>query len=459
MDKMDRAAFGEDTMEEGKESNFTAQDLEKLNRMRDVGQMKEYAMSLISNTEGKYPMKPEKVAWFDRAIDKMTRPDQVIKLMYDLLLSGEGFGVIGSKSSTRKSSYRAAMGESGSGVENMSTEKLKKILAQAEDEVTSPPFGHGTEQKDTMEEHEVMEGFGSMTGSAKTSYQALENVKLVVKHKKAVNEESRGSRSRNIHSIYIQRGEERFRVAENNLTAARALARHLTNGGEMFDSIGEAIVEMASEQRKLKEFVRYVNKAGIVNEGNTEYVQLAVENANRIKNTLNKICGVKTYARAVESLQDMAGVEMLEDDLDLDSKFRETRIDSRVEEAFDGLKKSVARRRAFEGRVESAVAKESFSTLKSMLSEDDALEYSTPHAHLSHQVSMMSRSAADTVLQKHLSSISQKIAERTALDSFEYRTLQNCLHNVHAAPVAGASSTDISESYVDFLNSFTKFNY
>ena len=59
---------------------------------------------------------------------------------------------------------------------------------------------------------DIKEGFDTMSGSSKTSYQSLDNVKIVVKHKKAVNEEVRGSRSRNIHSIFIQRGDERFKL-------------------------------------------------------------------------------------------------------------------------------------------------------------------------------------------------------------------------------------------------------
>ena len=87
-------------------------------------------------------------------------------------------------------------------------------------------------QKSEKDMADVMEGFGTMTGSTKTSYQPLDTVKIVVRHKKPVNEEVRGARSRNIHSIYIQRGEERFKMSENNLAAARAMARHMYNGGE-----------------------------------------------------------------------------------------------------------------------------------------------------------------------------------------------------------------------------------
>ena len=98
----------------------------------------------------------------------------------------------------------------------------------------------------------ISEGFSSMSGSSKTSYQGLDNVKLIVRHKKEVNEEVRGSRSRNIHSIFIQRGDERFKMAENNLKAARAMARHIKNGGEPFDTVGNAINEMATEQKTMK---------------------------------------------------------------------------------------------------------------------------------------------------------------------------------------------------------------
>ena len=112
--------------------------------------------------------------------------------------------------------------------------------------------------------------------SSKTScHQTLENIKIVVKHKKFVNEEVRGCRQ--IHSIFIQRGDERFKL-ENNLQMARAMAP-VQKGGEVFDEVGTKIIEMA-DLKKLPEFVRYVQTAKIVNEDNEEYVALAKENIN-----------------------------------------------------------------------------------------------------------------------------------------------------------------------------------
>ena len=98
-------------------------------------------------------------------------------------------------------------------------------------------------KENDMTEAGVMEGFGVMAGSTKTSYQPLDNVKIIVKHTKSVNEEVRGARSRNISKIFIQKGDERFAFPSKNLSGARAMARHIHSGGTMHDAIGESIVK------------------------------------------------------------------------------------------------------------------------------------------------------------------------------------------------------------------------
>ena len=90
--------------------NFDAEDLKRLERIRDLPTLKAQAFELISRPSAK-PMKPEKVEWFKNALEKMNSPLKVIKLMYDLLLSGEGHAVVGSKSSMNPNSYRQRFGE------------------------------------------------------------------------------------------------------------------------------------------------------------------------------------------------------------------------------------------------------------------------------------------------------------------------------------------------------------
>lgn len=325
----------------------------------------------------------------------------------------------------------------------------KKILDKIFDDVNY-------EDESMVEaEENVMEGFGSMTGSSKTSYQGLDNVKLIVKHKAPVNEESRGARSRNIHSIYVQRGEERFKMSENNLKAARAMARHLQMGGETFDSVGSAITEMAAEQRKLSEFARYVTKRGLVNETNEEFVTIAKENIANIKGTLDRLCGVKSYATAVESLQDMANVEILEDDLDLEAKFTETHFDNKVADAMDSLKRSMSRRNSFESAIRTAIQKESFANLKDMLSETGVVDFASPHARLSHQVSQMGHAAQNPMLRNHLMGISKKIDAGQGLGQFEYDTIKSCLLSAREARVQeGNMYESANQDWENFLEKY-----
>ena len=95
----------EDLDEASKAVNFDADDIARLQGIDDLDTMKNQAFSLISNPS-KRPMKPEKVEWFKKALDTMQNKNSVIKLMYDLLLSGEGRGVLGSRSSMRSNTYR-----------------------------------------------------------------------------------------------------------------------------------------------------------------------------------------------------------------------------------------------------------------------------------------------------------------------------------------------------------------
>ena len=305
-------------------------------------------------------------------------------------------------------------------------------------------------QKESVSEASL----GKMTGSRKSSYQPLaDSVKIIVRHNKDVNEEVRGARSRNIHSILIQRGEEKFKMAENSLPAARAMARHLHNGGETFDEIGEAITDMSKEFGKLKEFVSYVRKANLVNETNEEFVSLAIENINNIKTTFKRLSGVKSYANAVESVINYNNVELLQDDLDLESKFTETHFDDKVANVMDSLKAMTSRRNSFESKITKAIELESFAGVKDMLAEDDLMEFETLNQQLGHKVSSLGNSAKDETLSNYLHGISSKLNAGGQLNQFEYGAVKSCLlsagqHNVQSAPMTA------SESYEAFMDRF-----
>jgi hypothetical protein len=157
-------------------------------------------------------------------------------------------------------------------------------------------------KEQTMTDH-VNEGMGPLSGSSRTSRQTLENVRIILKHRAPVNEESRGSRSRNITSIFVETGEgERFKYPFIHLNGARAMARHVASGGVPHDIVGEAIVELSDNLSRLKEFMSVVNKQQLVNETNRADVWNAKRSMNSIKETVQRIQGAKGYANFVEGI-------------------------------------------------------------------------------------------------------------------------------------------------------------
>ena len=104
--------YSESSLEEvrGEEDNFTSDDIKQLEKIRDLETLKARAIDLIS-TRSKKAMKPEKLAILTRRIDSKKRPMDIIELMYDLLLRGEGHGVIGSRDSMSPNSWQRKFGE------------------------------------------------------------------------------------------------------------------------------------------------------------------------------------------------------------------------------------------------------------------------------------------------------------------------------------------------------------
>lgn len=90
--------------------NFSAEDLHHLSKIKDLSKAKEYAFELISRPS-KRPMTPAKVAWFKSALAGKKSVQDVTKMLWDMLLSGEGHSVIGSKTSTSPNVYRQRFGE------------------------------------------------------------------------------------------------------------------------------------------------------------------------------------------------------------------------------------------------------------------------------------------------------------------------------------------------------------
>ena len=181
------------------------------------------------------------------------------------------------------------------------------------------------------------EGISPLEGSSRTSRQTLENARIIVKHRNPVNEESRGARSRNISAIFIENADgERFKYPFKHLNGARAMARHVANGGVPSDMVGEAIVEHSSNLSKLKEFMNVVNKQGLVNENNRSIVANVKQKMDSIKESIKSIQGAKGYTAFVESMalnEKSEEAEITEDTVnDYVSKFTKTTFEESLKD-------------------------------------------------------------------------------------------------------------------------------
>lgn len=159
----------------------------------------------------------------------------------------------------------------------------------------------------------------SLYGSTRSSYQKLENTKLIIRHSKKIDEESPNSRTRNIDAMFIEsENGERFRYPFNHLAGARAMQRHCSNGGSPYDDFGQYIVGLSENIYNLRRFNHLVNRTAFLE--NVEVVEIAEAAKHKIinlKKTLESIQKQRGYEAVKENFtafeKKEVDAEMLED--------------------------------------------------------------------------------------------------------------------------------------------------
>jgi N-acetylmuramoyl-L-alanine amidase len=307
---------------------------------------------------------------------------------------------------------------------NQDYQVIGKSLKAKRDEKMDIARSRASDEENTLAEQK----FARMSGTTRTSYQKLDDsVSIVVRHRKPVEEEARGARSRNISAIYIRRGDEQFRLSENSMIAARAMARHLKNGGEVWDEVGTAITETIAQARRLSRFVNYVSRNNMLSEDNEEYVSLARTQISQVKSTLESLSKANSYARAADQLRSIRATPPEQLDEELGNKFDITKRDHRVDDVLGDLHALKTAREEFQRRIEEAISKTNFGRLKNMLRETDIIDFADAKARLGYQVNQLSSTTNDPELSTYLSDIGQKISTGGNLSQHEYTTVKNCL--------------------------------
>ena len=193
---------------------------------------------------------------------------------------------------------------------------------------------------DKSELNQVKTNESKLYGSTKSSYQKFDAkegqnpVKIIVRHAKKVDEEKHGARARNISAIFVEtKAGERFKLPFTKLVGARAMARHLMNGGGVGDDLGTHIIELVEEMADLGQFVRLMKNKPWENSETKEMMEAAVERYQGVRATLNSLTGPKGYAKFVEAFE--PEVKQL-DDFDADTlkeKFVQKSFPEKLESA------------------------------------------------------------------------------------------------------------------------------
>jgi len=154
-----------------------------------------------------------------------------------------------------------------------------------QNKTTKSPVGESTMTESTL------------YGTNRTSYQKLQDTKLIIKHSKALtDDQAPGARSRNISSLFVENSQgERFKYPFIHLAGARAMQRHVANGGLPYDEIGQSIISMSEEIAQLRSFENYVVRNDLMNYETNAIVNRSGEQLNRLRETIAKISRQQHY--------------------------------------------------------------------------------------------------------------------------------------------------------------------
>jgi hypothetical protein len=196
----------------------------------------------------------------------------------------------------------------------------------------------------TYSKDDIALGESRMYGTSKSSYQKFGPVKIIVRHSKPVTDEQRGSRARNINSIFVENDQgERFRMPFRRLSDARAMARHISAGGTVNDDLGKHICEMAEECNKLRPFLRNVRHRTFEDTQTQDMIEAAFQYHGLLRHTLNKMKGKKGYIDCKEQFSATSTSFIPEDAKELDEikdRFTKRVMDEKVAEALPIVQKA-----------------------------------------------------------------------------------------------------------------------
>lgn len=152
-------------------------------------------------------------------------------------------------------------------------------------------------------------------GSKTVSYQKLMDTRLIIKHSTALQDDmAPGARSRNINALFVENQDgERFKYPFIHLAGARAMQRHVANGGVPYDDIGKSIIGMSEEIAQLKSFGNYVVRNDLMNSDTNSVVERSSAYLNSLREQIKALSKQSHYEAYRENFQAYDSEEIPQD--------------------------------------------------------------------------------------------------------------------------------------------------
>jgi hypothetical protein len=176
-------------------------------------------------------------------------------------------------------------------------------------------------------------------GYKKTSYtNQPQKTKLKIVHTKPVEEGQQ--RFRNVKALYVENSAgERFKLPFIKIFAGKAMARHVSEGGNPYDAVGQYICELVDDIQTLSKFTRYAKGQEwqeVQSEGLSER---GIRHLGDVKRKVRRMIGRRGYKEEVEAFEKQDTQLQKETVNRIKELFTEKLLDSRIEEALPILAK------------------------------------------------------------------------------------------------------------------------
>lgn len=292
----------------------------------------------------------------------------------------------------------------------------------------------------------LVENFlGKLYGRMKTSYQMLGEVKITYRHRVPVNETAPQSRIRNIREITLEHAGVKHEFPVVHVDGARAMARHLSEGGMFGDLVGQQILQTSTDYKKLQEYVAYVKASPTLMESNASAFEAVQDKIGYIKESLRTFAKTKDYEAVKESFAQQRLVELRDERLekmknDLTIKY----FDESLESVLPIINNILKEKEEYDARLIETSRSDIFLSREPVITS--SITFENKNAEMSYLLAEAALCIENAEMSSYFSKLSNKLCKGKDLSEFEADIVKETIKNLRKKEIVNETSY---EEYLD----------